>query len=168
MTSTEPDPRQRLAAFLETLEALDPFEGVTLRGCTADAEFVRNGQSTVTQGVLSTSRNIKVATENESVPAIYAVLSRTGRSIAPFSSRRWENEVVFLPGTVFFLAETRRMVDLDVRLVFEVDVHDPAFSLPDETISEVADFVEQALAAHQQSRSPEVEVIPGKFAGDIA
>ena len=159
----------RVEAFLATLEKLPPLRGVTFRGCSRDAEFVRAGQSVVTQGVLPTSRNLAVATDGGSAPALYAILSLEGRDISTFSAQRAEREVVFLPGTLFFLAETRELSGRAVRLVFELPVRrgGPP-TLPDELVPQLAANVETFLAEHPYESRGEVETIPGKFVGDIA
>lgn len=157
----------RLAAFLETLAKLPPFAGVTFRGCTSDAEFVRDGQSVVTQGLVPTSRDLDVATEGQTSPAVYAILSAEGRYIAPFSARADEQEVVFQPGTVFYLAQTRYLAGVDVRLVYEVLPGDASMTMPDDSVAEFASRMEAFLLEHGPARGPSTS-IPGKFAGDIS
>ncbi|MGH3367810.1 MAG: hypothetical protein ACRDOY_11460, partial [Nocardioidaceae bacterium] len=156
----------RVAEFLATLEKLPPFRGVTFRGCAADAAFVRPGQSVVTQGVVATSRNLDVATENRTASALYAVLSQTGRDISPFSARRDELEVVLLPGTLLYLAETRRISGLDVRLVVELtqDNGQPV-QLPDDMLPRFAETVESQLASYFAEPASEVSPMRGKFVG---
>lgn len=139
---------------------------MTFRGCTRGAEFVRDGQSVVTQGLLPTSRNFDVATEGQTTPAVYAILSAEGRYIAPFSARVDEKEVVFQPGTLFYLAQTRYLAGVDVRLVYEVRSEEVPVTIPDEDVAEFATRVEAFLFAHGPARQPSTS-IPGKFAGDI-
>ena len=79
------------------------------------------GGPTSPTALLSTSRDPRVATENFSTEAVYAVLSRTGRSIEPFSAARHEREVVLLPGTVLTLVTRVRVKDLGVTIVEEFD-----------------------------------------------
>ena len=81
---SQADGAGRIEAFLSTLEKLPPLRGVT-SGAAADAEFVRDGQAVVTQGLVPTSRNIDVATEGGTT-AIYAILSLQGRDISSFSA----------------------------------------------------------------------------------
>ena len=52
--------QDRVAAFLESLQQLPPYVGVTLRGCPAGASFAKVGQTTVTSGVVATARNLEV------------------------------------------------------------------------------------------------------------
>lgn len=158
-----------MAAFLETLDRLPPYYGPTLRGCPAEARFVRDGQSVVTQGLVSTSRNLEVATESRTAPALYAVLTRTGRDISQFSAKRDEQEVVLLPGTVLYLAETRSMADTDIRLVFEVEVEDGSVQqVPVEVRDRFYAEIERFLEARLSAPAVSVQSIPGKFCGDIS
>ena len=159
--------QSRIAAFLDTLDKLPPFQGVTWRGCSADAQFVRPGQSVVTQGLVASSRQIDVATEGRTAPALYAIGSRTGRDITPFSSRRDEHEIVFLPGTLFHLAETRTLAGVVVHLVFELDLSHGRPQLPAEAVDRLAHAVETFLTERGPEPRSAFTSIPGKFAGDI-
>jgi len=164
---SQADGAGRIEAFLSTLEKLPPLRGVTFRGCSADAEFVRDGQAVVTQGLVPTSRNIDVATEGGTTPAIYAILSLQGRDISSFSAQRAEREVVFLPGTLFYLAETRELAGHVVRLVFELPVGDGPPRLPDRLVPELAANVDRFLTDRGPQPLGDLRPIPGKFAGDI-
>lgn len=157
----------RLEELLRTIEKLPPLRGITFRGCPSDAQFVRDGQSVVAGGLVSSSRNLDVATEGRSAPGVYAIMSRSGRDISPFSARREENEVVFLPGTLFFLAGTRRLGGLDVRMVFELDPQQGELRLPDELVPRFAEELERYVTAWAGRPVSPVEQIPGKFCGDI-
>jgi hypothetical protein len=157
----------KVKAFLETLDKLPPFTGVTWRGCSADAEFVRPGQSVVTRGLVATSRQIDVATEGRTAPALYAIGSLNGRDITAFSSRRDEHEIVFLPGTLFHLAETRTLAGVVVHLVFELDLSHGRPQLPAEAVDRLAHAVETFLTERGPEPRSEFSSIPGKFAGDI-
>jgi hypothetical protein len=157
----------RVTEFLATLEKLPPFRGVTFRGCAADATFVRTGQSVVTRGLVPTSRNLDVATDNRTAQALYAVLSQTGRDISPFSAKREELEVVLLPGTLMYLAETRQMSGLDVRLVVELSGNGQPAQLPDALMPRFAAGVESRLGSYFAEPVRGVSPIQGKFVGDI-
>lgn len=154
-----------LQAFLTTLEALPAFEGVTFRGRTAEAEFLRPGQVAVVQGLLPTARNIDVATAGGTVPGVFAIMSLTGRNITAFSANRTEAEVVFLPGSMFGLAETIRVGTLDVHLVFEV-IPGSTSSVSSELVTRFGEQMAEFLTGHGDL--VEVESVAGKFQGDIA
>ncbi|WP_210649529.1 ADP-ribosyltransferase domain-containing protein [Nocardioides sp. SYSU D00065] len=154
-----------LERLLSTLEQLPPHEGVVFRGCEARSHERWPGRTHVTQALLSTSRDPRVATENFSTDAVYAVLSRTGRSIEQFSAARHEREVVFLPGTVLTLVTRVRVRDLGVTVVEEFD---PAGGEP-EPVDLDAVLEEIGRAVLEAGLRPDVPApIPGKFAGDIA
>ena len=68
-----------LEGFCATLEQLPPHGGVVFRGCEARSHERWAGRAHVTETLLSTSRDPRVATENFSTEAVYAILSRAGR-----------------------------------------------------------------------------------------
>lgn len=110
------------------------------------------GRAYVTERLVSTSRDPRVATENFTTDAVYAVLSSTGRSIEPFSAARHEREVVLLPGTVLTLVE-----ELDPAAEGEPEVDLAAWQV------EIGRAVLEA-----ELREPVPDPIAGKFAGDVA
>jgi len=158
--------QEKATQFLEALAELPPYVGTTLRGCPDNATFVRPGQVTVTSWVLSTSRNLEVATDNRAVTSLYAILSRTGRDIASFSAARHELEVVLLPGTALQLVETRELAGFRVHLVAQVDP-DRVEAMPAELLDRFATEIERFLAARQTPPAEKVVAINGKFVGDI-
>jgi hypothetical protein len=158
--------QDRVAAFLESLQQLPPYVGVTLRGCPAGASFAEVGQTTVTSGVVATTRNLEVATDNREVSSLYAILSRTGRDIAPFSAARHELEVVLLPGTALHLVESRELAGFVVHLVTEVDP-DRVEAMPEDLLAQFAAEIERFLTARQTRPDESVTAIAGKFVGDL-
>jgi hypothetical protein len=89
---------ERLANFLAILDRLPVQPGITWHGSGTDS---RSTDVITTPGVLATSRDPRVATENFSVPFALALVSTSGRLIAPLSAHPEEQEVVVLPGTTF-------------------------------------------------------------------
>lgn len=155
-----------LETLLSTLEQLPPHDGVVFRGCEARSHERWPGRAYVTEALLPTSRDPRVATENFTTDAVYAILSRTGRGIEQFSAARHEHEVVLLPGTVLTLVTRVRFKDLGVTIVEEFDPHA-------EGERPVVDFAalqeEIGLAiAEAELREPVPPSTSGKFAGDIA
>lgn len=155
-----------LAAMLATLEQLPPHEGIVFRGCEARSHERWAGRAHVTESLLSTSRDPRVATENFTTDAVYAILSRAGRGIEQFSAARHEHEVVFLPGTVLTLVMRVRFKDLGVTIVEEF-VPDPEVEPSDVDLSVVQEEIGRAIL-EAELREPAPPSIPGKFAGDIA
>jgi hypothetical protein len=161
-----------LETLLATLEQLAPYGGLVFRGCEARSHERWPGRAHVSERLISGSRDPRVATQNFTTEAVYAILSRTGRSIEQFSAAREEREVVFLPGTVFTLVTRVRVKDLGVTIVEEFD---PAAQASGEAGAEpeAVDF-----AALQQEigravleaalREPVPAPTEGKFVGDIA
>lgn len=155
-----------LRGFLATLESLPPFQGISFRGCTPAAEFVRPGQSVVTRGLVSSSRSLEVATEGGTVQDLYVILGLTGRDIRPFSARRADREIVFPPGALFHLADTLEVGDRRAHLVVELDPQRP--ELPDVLLAEFRSRARDLFAAATIRTEPDPEQISGKFAGDLA
>ena len=155
-----------LETLLSTLEQLPPHEGIVYRGCEARSHERWSGRAIVTEALLSTSRDPRVATENFTTDAVYAVLSRKGRAIEQFSAARHEHEVVFLPGTVFTLVTRVRFKDLGVTIVEEFD---PDAEGEPEPIDFAAVQVEIGRAlAEAELREAVPPSHPEKFVGDIA
>ena len=157
----------RVAAFLDGLRRLPPYTGVTLRGCPAGAAFSQVGATTVTSGVVATTRNLEVATDNRTVSDLYAILSRTGRDIAAFSAARHELEVVLLPGTALHLVATRDLAGFRVHFVTEVDP-DRVEDLPADLLERFTAEIERFLAARVSPPPEPVATIAGKFVGDLS
>lgn len=155
-----------LEAFLATLEQLPPHEGIVFRGCEARSHERWDGRAHVTDSLLSTSRDPRVATENFSTEAVYAILSRTGRGIEQFSAARHEHEVVFLPGTILTLVTRVRFKDLGVTIVEEFVPAPDADPQPVDLAAVEEEIGRSLLEA--ELREPVPASIPGKFAGDIA
>lgn len=155
-----------LAAMLATLEQLPPHEGVVFRGCEARSHERWQGRAHVTETLLSTSRDPRVATDNFSTEAVYAILSRAGRAIEQFSAARHEREVVFLPGTIFTLVTRVRVKDLAVTVVEEF-VPDAAAEPPVIDFAVAQEEIGRAIL-EAELRDPVPPSIPGKFVGDIA
>ncbi|NPC41425.1 ADP-ribosyltransferase domain-containing protein [Nocardioides sp. zg-1230] len=153
-----------LEAFFATLEQLPPHEGVVFRGCGARSHERWQGRAHVTESLLSTSRDPRVATENFGTEAVYAILSRAGRGIEQFSAARHEHEVVFLPGTIFTLVTRVRVKDLGVTIVEEVV---PEAEPPRVDLVPFQEEIGRAIL-EAELRDPVPQPIAGKFAGDIA
>ena len=153
-----------LEAFFATLEQLPPHAGVVFRGCEARSHERWSGRAHVTDRLLSTSRDPRVATENFTTDAVYAILSRRGRGIEQFSAARHEHEVVFLPGTIFTLVTRVRVKDLGVTIVEEF-VPDAEPEPVD--LAAIQEEIGRAIL-EAELREPVPPPIAGKFAGDVA
>ncbi len=157
-------PAPDLEAVLATLERLPAHAGVVFRGCAARSHERWPGRAVVTQGLISASRDARVATENFTTEGVYAILSRTGRAIEQFSAAAHEREVIFLPGAVLTLVTRARADDLPVTVVEEFDPHaeQPAPTDMDDVKAQIGRAILDALArdAVQPPR-------PGKFSGDL-
>lgn len=157
-----------LETLLATLEQLPPHEGIVFRGCEARSHERWSGRAHVTEALLSTSRDPRVATDNFATDAVYAILSRRGRAIEQFSAAREEREVVFLPGTVLTLVTRVRVKDLGVTIVEEFDPTsqvDPEQEQVD--YSELQEAIGRAIL-EAELREPVPQPHTDKFVGDIA
>ena len=155
-----------IAALFATLEQLPPHRGVVFRGCEARSHERWPGRAHVSEALLSTSRDPRVATENFTTDAVYAIVSSTGRAIEQFSAARHEHEVVFLPGSIFTLVTRVRVKDLGVTIVEEF-VPDPEVEPQPIDVALLQEEIGRAIL-EAQLRDPVPASIPGKFAGDIA
>lgn len=155
-----------LEALLSTLEQLPPHGGLVFRGCSARSHERWPGRAYVTEELLSASRDPRVATENFTTDAVYALVSRTGRAIEQFSAARYEREVVFLPGTVFTLVTRVRVKDLGVTIVEEFDPHAEGTPEPIDFGALQEEIGREILEAELREALQPSAV--GKFAGDIA
>lgn len=154
-----------LEAFLATVEKLPTHLGLVFRGCGARSHERWPGRALVTEGLVSTSRDPRVATENFTTEAVYAILSRNGRQIEHFSAARHEQEVLLLPGTVLTLVTRVRVGDLGVTVVEEFDPHhgDEGTQVDAHELQ-----VEIGRAILEAQARPVVEPIrSGRLAGDI-
>lgn len=157
-------PEDRLQRLLQGLDELPPLPGISFRGRSPEARFGRPGEVAVTMGLLPTSRDGRVATENFRVGALYAVIGRTGRFLKQLSARPDEEEVLFRPGTMLRAGDTVQLGDLAVTFV-----HEFSLDAPPQPRDVTADLRRIAAALEGARRRPEVAVgVPGKFLGDIA
>lgn len=163
MTESRPD---RIEAFLRTLEQLPPFAGITYRGCAADSHQAWGSRLVVSSGVVSTTRDPRVATENFTTPALYAVVSTTGRAIEAFSAAREQREVVFLPASQFFQVERVRVGDLPITIVEQLEPGQEAGSHVAGSLEQIESAVATAVLAARE-RPELLEAVRGKFSGDI-
>jgi hypothetical protein len=164
MTAAVP-PDERLRRLLEGLDQMSPHPGISFRGRAQDASFGRPGEVVVTLGLIPTSRDARVATENFRTRSLYAVLGRSGRYLRPFSARPEEEEVLFRPGTILRVVGAFSTGPLEVTFVEEVETTGEVGTARD--LEHDRQRVSAALEAAR--RRPEVSVpLSGKFLGDIA
>lgn len=152
--------------LIRGLRKMPVYDGVSFRGGTVADTFGRSSGTVVARGLTPTSRDARVATENFTTPALYAVVGNLGRSVEAVSQHPAEREVVFLPGTLFRALTQVRFDDLLISVVEQLDLDrepgGPQGDL-DELLATVASAVRDA-----RQREPVEVTTPGKFAGDIA
>lgn len=155
-----------VGSLIRGLSKLPTYDGVTFRGATAEDTFGTTSGTVVTQGLTTTSRDARVATENFTAPAIYAVVGTHGRTVEGVSQHPREREVVFLPGALFRTITQVRFQDLPIIVVEELDLdRDP--EAPDGDLDELLASI-AALLKRDLERLPVDITSPGKFVGDIA
>jgi hypothetical protein len=151
--------------LLRALQKMPVHEGISFRGGTVEDTFGGQAGTVVTSGLTATSRNARIATENFTTPAVYAVLGNQGRALEGVSQHPEEEEVVFLPGTLFQPVKQVRHGALLVTVVEQLDLErtpeDPKADL-DTVLASIASTVRDDLALGQIEISS-----PGKFVGDI-
>ena len=157
---------EAVATLLSGLRKLAGFDGITYRGAPTDAAFGREGQVLVSTGLVATSRDPRVATENFSSAGLYAVVGNAGRAIEAYSQHLDEREVVFLPSTMFLVVKRARVGDLPVTIVEQLDPDRDPDERGASSIEETARVVVAQVAAARE-REPVVVHAAGKFCGEI-
>ncbi|MDJ0350043.1 hypothetical protein QMK22_12040 [Cryobacterium sp. PH29-G1] len=160
------DPQSPVMKFLATLDKIPPRPGLVFHGLRVDP-----GAGAVTLiGLVAASRNPRVATENFDTPILLAVLTRTGRDLAPLSGNPAEQETVLLPGTVLLGIERFTLASpaVEVCVVEEISVGE-APTTPTgwpATRDELRSVVEAGIdAAFAEAAMPVAS--PGKFTADL-
>lgn len=154
---------QRINAFLEELRSFPGWSGISFRGMSADAEFGRTANVAVSRGLVATSRDSRVATENFSTPGVYAILGTDGRGIESVSRYPKEFEVLFLPGTTFAVTDRIEVDGYPVTLVRQAKLS------ADTPPIDVDDFTTRTRNAIVDGRGGSQAAITsrGKYVGDI-
>ncbi len=154
-----------VGGLLDALEKLPPAGGVTFRGLDRDAgSVVPLG---VLTGVVSSSRDPRVATENFAARSILVLLNRSGRDLSLLSAHPQEAEVVHRPGSVWHVVPDVWLRDVPASVVVLEEV-DPTGSTSamgwPTTVVDLADEISTRLRAAQQQESVPV-ARPGVFVG---
>ncbi|MCW2794089.1 MAG: hypothetical protein JWO76_3187 [Nocardioides sp.] len=155
---------ERLAAFLAALDKLPAHRGLTYRGNDGTAEVPR--RATPSGVLVSTSRDLRVATENFRTPGVFAVISSSGRDLTPLSAHRAEREVVFRPGSIFLPIEHLVVDGLRVTIIEEIDTDSTPGEPPAVTLDELRDQVRADVVEARQA-DPATITSPGKFVGRL-
>jgi hypothetical protein len=150
-------------ALLSALASLPPKAGLFWHGAAvpppAGAVEVR--------GLLATSENPRIATENFSTPVIIGIIAKRGRSLGPLSAHPQEQEVVLLPGTVLSTLQIMQQPGTATVVVMEelAESGSELDWLPP-TIEELGQLVIGLLG--QSAAQPPVQIsTPGKFVAPI-
>ncbi|GGU44393.1 hypothetical protein [Nocardioides albus] len=162
-TPDEDAAAERAKSLLKELQSFPGWSGISFRGMSAAAEFGKTANTAVARGLVATSRDSRVATENFTTPGVYAVMGTEGRGIESVSRHPKEFEVLFLPGTAFGIVGTIDVDGYPVILVHQA-------KLPTENPDiDMADFKARARNAVASGRAgAQVPITsPGKFIGDI-
>lgn len=163
----------QIATLLRALQKLPSYAGVTYRGIDQTAEFgTREGEAVVTTGLTATSRDIRIATENDSCAGLFIIAGRSGRTIGKLSAHPHEQEVVFLPSTLFRAVRRARLGELSVVIVEQLAPERAPAPASDGDGSEIEPWQEWLrIAARSRMdalRQPAATISsPGKFVGDI-
>jgi hypothetical protein len=88
-------PTPQFEQFMEIVRSLPQVQDVVFRG---HPELAAPPSPFVTTGIVPTSRNPRVATENFSTPVLLCIVSATGRVLGSLSRQSSDEEVVILPG----------------------------------------------------------------------
>lgn len=162
-TPTAGGATQRVNAFLEELRSFPGWSGISFRGMSTEAEFGQTANVAVSRGLVATSRDSRVATENFSTPGVYAILGTEGRGIESVSRYPKEFEVLFLPGTTFAVIDKIEVDGYPVTLVRQAKLS------ADTPPIDIDDFTTRARNAIADGRGGSQAAITshGKYVGDI-
>lgn len=154
-----------LGTFLDALEKLPPTGGLTLRGLTAAAGSVP--PLGVLTGIVASTRDPRVATENFSVGTLLLLLGRTGRDLSAMSAHPSDAEVVHRPGAIWHRLPDLALPDVPLTVV-ALEELDPSGRYPatdwPATLTELAARAD-ALVQDALARPAVVVSRPGNFAG---
>jgi len=163
---TTADAQSPVMKFLATLEKIPPRPGLVFHGLRVDPGV---GATTLV-GLAAESRSARVATENFDTPMLLAILTRTGRDIAPLSGNPGEQETVLLPGTVLLDIDrfTLAVPAIEVCVVEEISIGE-APTTPTAwpaTREELRSFVQAGIDA-AFAEATVLVASPGKFTADL-
>lgn len=154
------------AGLVGALEKLPVASAVTYRGLPDDAAALTS--TIVTEGLMATSRDPRIATENFAATSLIAVAGRTGRDIAFLAQHSAEAEVVFLPGTILRPVRTVALDDGTTVFVVEellTDATGPDPALPSSADALIQAVIDTVTASRRADAVP--ITTPGKFAGPV-
>ncbi len=156
----------QVEALLGALGKLPAWRGVSYRGQAEGSVFGRDGNALVTRVLTATSRDVRIATENFTSGGLNVVLGRTGRPIETLSSKPHEQEVVFLPGTLFLAVDRFRVGDLPITVVEQLN---PELGQLDDALASLDDIrrLTAARVLAGQQGEPATISTPGKFSGVV-
>lgn len=120
-----------------------------------------NGSFTL-NGILPTSMDPRVASENFTADWLAAIVSINGRLVAPFARYREEQEIAMLPGTLLLLAGAVDVPGLPDSVVILTEPGDAPPELPADSTALKQAVIEQITAA--LARPPVPINTPGRFA----
>jgi hypothetical protein len=86
-------------SLLDALDKLPPYGGITFRGIPIGASAPPH--VSVATGLIPTTTQVQLASENFTAAWILALLNRTARDISILSAASEEHEVVIRPGTAW-------------------------------------------------------------------
>jgi hypothetical protein len=148
---------------LADLERVPGWAGLSFRGMPDHASFGRETRTAVAGGLVPTSRDPRVATENFTTPGLFAIVGSEGRAIESASQFPDEQEVVFLPASVFSFVATANYDGYPIVVARQVNLADEQSPLDREALIR---RVGGAIRAAKASAPAEV-TSPGKYVGDI-
>jgi hypothetical protein len=152
--------------LLSALRKQPRYRGLSFRGRSADARATRVGDTVSSRGLVATSPKLRVATENFEITDFFAVLGHNGRALERIARYKGEQEVVFLPFTLFLIVEQFEVSGSTVTVAEELDPNAGTEELASASLGEIRRHVEAAYRKAQES-TPVWIGSPGKFVGDL-
>lgn len=151
------------AALLAALDKLPPYQGLSYRGYTDGGP--RRG-TTISAGLVASSLDPRVATDNFTTPGVFAIIGNRGRDLSALSRIPVEREIVFRPGSMFLPIESFDLDGLRVSVIEELDPDRAPGTPPSVPLEQLEEQMRAEISAARR-REPVASVTPGKFVGDL-
>ena len=163
---SDPGP-EAAVRLLQALAKLPARPGLVFRG--RPEGVARLEGTVVTDGLVATSRDIRIATENFTIGGVYAIATRTARDVAPLSADPAAAEQVLLPGAALTPLVTGRVPPgIEVELLEELALDGAAAEpLPWSSLDALGQDVAERVAAAFAAEAVEIRT-PGKSVGTLA
>lgn len=153
-------------SFLDAIDKLPPFGGISFRGVPGGA--VELPPVSIASGVMPSSKVPRLASENFSSGGLLVLLNRTGRDISMLSDRPEDGEVVIRPGSAWNHLVTLQVDGCPPPVLIIEELAVSGETAPPEnwgaTLTELAENVAR-IVGNAVKESPVLILTPGRYCG---